>query len=57
MYEGIYLVQEREFIKTNEDVYKIGKSNNLSQRVRGYPKGSRLLLLILCKNVNDIEKK
>jgi hypothetical protein len=57
MFEGIYLIQEREFIKTQENVYKIGKSNNLSERIKHYPKESKLLLIILCKNSGDIEKE
>ena len=55
--EGIYLIQEREFIKTKEDVYTIGRSNNLSERIKQYPKESKLILIILCKNSSDVEKK
>lgn len=53
----IYIIHEREFIRLNEDVYKIGRTKNLKQRVRDYPKGSNL---IFCYQVNDIietEKK
>jgi hypothetical protein len=58
MAEYIYLVREREFIKTNEEIYKIGRSKQTNcQRISSYPKGS---MLILTFNVNDccaIEKE
>jgi len=52
----IYLLQEREFIKTNENVYKIGKTKqaNLS-RVSDYPKGSILLYQRICDNCDLYE--
>ena len=53
----VYIVQEREFIKTNESIYKIGQSKRsdkkdptLTKRINEYPKGSKL---ILCKIVDD----
>ena len=53
----IYLLQEREFIKTNENIYKIGKSNakNLT-RFKQYPKNSVLLFQSICNNCNIMEK-
>ena len=30
--EHIYLIQEREFIKTEEPIYKLGKTHNIFQR-------------------------
>jgi hypothetical protein len=42
----LYLIHEREFIKTNEDIYKFGRTENLSQRITQYPKGSKLLFAI-----------
>ena len=40
----IYLLQEREFIKTNEKIYKIGRSNQKNfKRFTQYPKGSKIL--------------
>jgi hypothetical protein len=29
----IYLIQEREFIKTKESIYKIGRTDNFNQRI------------------------
>ena len=41
----IYLLIEREFIKTNENIYKIGRTKRkIQQRLQGYPKGSKLII-------------
>jgi hypothetical protein len=58
MYGCIYLVQEREFIKTKEDIYKFGTSNqeNLG-RFKNYPKGSRLLFQHYIEDNYKIENK
>lgn len=54
----IYLLLEREFIKTNEPIYKIGKSiQKNTKRINSYPKGSILLLQTMCSNCHIIEKK
>lgn len=40
----LYLLQEREFVKSGEDVYKVGRTDrDVSDRLKEYPKGSRLL--------------
>ena len=53
----IYLIQEREFIKTKEPIYKIGKSRKEAmKRVNQYPKGSVCLLHVLCKDCDKAEK-
>ena len=57
MYQGIYLIKEREFKKTNEEVYKIGRSHKISERIKGYPKDSSLHLIVLCKECEIVEKK
>lgn len=43
----IYLLQEREFLKTNEPIYKIGmtEQTNPFDRFNSYPNGSRLYLM------------
>jgi hypothetical protein len=54
----IYLLQEREFVKTKENIFKIGKtkqSNN--DRIRQYPKGSVLLFQMVCCNCDNIERE
>ena len=53
----IYLLQEREFIKTKENIYKIGKTTQQNNnRFKQYPKGSILLFQIICSNCHKIEK-
>lgn len=54
----VYLLCEREFIKTGENIYKIGitKKENLT-RFNQYPKDSILLLQIHCNNCKLIEKQ
>ena len=54
----IYLLQEREFTKTNEPVYKIGMTKKVNhQRFNQYPKGSTLIHQSLCVNCNIVEKR
>lgn len=54
----IYLLQEREFIKTKENVFKVGKTTKLNhERFNQYPKGSVLLFQMICSNCSDMESK
>jgi hypothetical protein len=52
--EFIYLIKEREFIKNNEEIYKIGKTKQMAlKRIKDYPKNSILLLrMIVIKKKN-----
>jgi hypothetical protein len=52
----VYLLQEREFIKTKEPIYKVGMTTktNLS-RIKSYPKGSILLFYSICNNCKTME--
>jgi len=53
----IYLLREREFIKTKENIFKIGKTKQLNNiRFSQYPKDSNLLLQISCNNCDILEK-
>lgn len=53
----IYLLQEREFIKTHESIYKVGMTTKENHtRFNQYPKGSILLLQIICDNCKKCEK-
>lgn len=55
--EFIYLIKEREFIKTKEPIYKIGKTKQENlQRIKSYPNGSILLLYIITNNCDKKEK-
>lgn len=52
----IYLLREREFIKTGEPIFKVGmttKENHV--RFNQYPKGSILLFQIICKSCKNME--
>jgi hypothetical protein len=52
----IYLLQEREFVNLYQPVYKIGKTMQLnSKRFSQYPKGSILLLQLICLDCNACE--
>lgn len=53
----IYLLQTREFVNAKQSVYKIGKTNQEhNKRFNNYPKGSVLLLQVICNNCHTIEK-
>lgn len=53
----IYLLQEREFMKTNENVYKIGMTKKANhERFNQYPKGSILLFQMICNDCKNMEK-
>jgi len=54
--EGIYLLQEREFVRLNEDVYKIGRSSNIKNRMNNYPKSSNIELMMGCRDSVAVEK-
>ena len=51
MSEYIYLLQEREFIKTKENIYKLGKSKQENlKRIQNYPNGTKLNIQLECEN-------
>jgi len=53
----IYLIKLREFIKCNEDIYKIGKTKqNGLKRIKQYPIGSQIIIIRKCYNCDIIEK-
>ncbi len=57
-YSCVYLLIEREFIKTNEKIYKIGFSDKLNlHRFNQYPKESQLLVHIYTDNGRLCEKE
>lgn len=55
--EGIYLLREREFINNKRSLYKIGRSHHLDTRLKHYPKGSEIIILMACTNSITIETK
>ena len=55
-HEQIYIIHERTFVELNANIYKIGKTKNIKNRLNGYSKGSKLLFSIACKNCTESEK-
>lgn len=55
--EFVYILQEREFIHSNQPIYKIGKTINPKSRLSSYPNGSRVYLIQLVEDCNETEKK
>ena len=54
--EYIYLIQEREFIKTGENIYKPGRTEQENnKRFVKYPKGSVVRVLLTCSNCKMVE--
>lgn len=52
----IYLLREREFIKTGENVYKIGKSKQeFPKRFNQYPEGTELIFTLRVKDIDLFE--
>jgi hypothetical protein len=52
----LYLLREREFIKTNELIFKVGKTTqNLYQRINKYPKDSELIMAIRVADCHTAE--
>ena len=54
----IYLLREREFIKTSESVFKFGKtkSPNAYRRINSYPKGSEIYYIERVKDCDQLER-
>ena len=54
----IYLLREREFVRLNEECYKVGRtSQDPAKRFEGYPKGSEIILYIAVDNSITAEKQ
>jgi hypothetical protein len=54
--KGCYLLRTREFLNSNENIYKIGRSLNLNKRIKTYPNNSEIILLLNTKNEIETEK-
>ena len=44
--EGVYMIHTRELHTLKLPIYKLGRSNYLDNRVKQYPNGSKILLMI-----------
>ena len=54
----IYIIKEREFIKTNETIFKIGKTTSIKGRMPAYPRDSILYQCFYCpSNIHSVEKQ
>ena len=54
----LYLIQEREFIRMGEPIYKVGKTRNIKGRMPAYPKNSILHTCFYTKyNIHEVEKE
>lgn len=53
----LYVIKEREFIKTNENILKIGKTTSIKNRMPAYPKNSRVVAMYYCTNIHEVEKR
>lgn len=51
----VYLIHPRASVNANESVYKFGKTDDIKQRMRGYDKGSILLLALWVENKDTFE--
>ena len=52
----LYCLIEREFINSGQNVYKVGKSLHLTQRMSAYPKGSSVISVFKVSNCHALEK-
>jgi hypothetical protein len=55
----VYIVKEREFLKSGENVFKIGKSTNIKSRMPSYPKNSLIVIIVHTDNydVHQVERE
>lgn len=53
----LYIIHTRQFIDTNTNVFKIGKSIDPLVRKSGYAKGSKLLFICFCNYIKIIEDR
>jgi hypothetical protein len=54
--EYVYIVHEREFVRSDEQTFKIGKTKQHGlRRFNGYPKDSELKLFVCCRDCDTLE--
>ena len=51
----IYIIKTRECIRMKENIYKIGRTEDILKRMKQYPKGSKLIYTVLTDNVVEME--
>jgi hypothetical protein len=52
----IYLLRDRESMRLGENVYKVGKTRQGTERLKGYSKGSELLLMVQVPDCDLLER-
>ena len=57
MVEYIYLIREREFVYSNQPIYKIGRTNKIATRMNSYPKDSEVYLVEAVSDSVYVEKE
>ena len=55
--ETVYLIQTRECIRCDKDVFKIGRTNDVRLRFAQYPAQSKLCIVLSCVDSKTVEKK
>lgn len=56
-FQYIYVIQTREFVASNKNIFKIGKTGQpIQKRHNQYPKGSVLLFVIPCVDCSALER-
>lgn len=53
----IYILQTRHSFAADMNVFKVGKTKNMSSRLGGYPKGSHVIAQFACINADVLETK
>ena len=53
----IYLLCEREFLNSENPVFKVGKTTEMNKRMSKYPKGSHLLFCMTYDDIHEKEKR
>ena len=55
--QSVYLIIEREFVKSSENIFKLGKTRTMVHRAKKYPNGSNILVVLPCADCDATEKK
>lgn len=57
--EFVYIIREREFVRINENTYKIGKTKqtDILSRFNGYPKGTEIICFFGVLDCNKYERE
>jgi len=53
----IYLLVEREFVRSGETIVKVGRTTDVVRRLSQYPKGSKLLFCMYCDTLVATESE